>query len=150
MIEINFHPSRREVRQFACLLLPVFLVLVSVWTAWRHGSTEPTGLFDRFHWATFNWALLGLAGVSLVLGWFVPTVMRYVLVGWTCLAFPIGWAVSHSVLILVFFLVFTPVGLVMRLFGRSPLAMKPDPQAETYWEARDLDDTQPQRYLQQF
>jgi hypothetical protein len=33
----------------------------------------------------------------------------------------------------VFYLVFTPVGLVMRLLGRDPLQRRFDREAGTYW-----------------
>ncbi len=151
MIEINFHPTRREIRQFACLLLPLFLTAVTVWLAWRRNlEVAPASFAERFEWTTWSWVLLGLAGVSLVLGWVRPSWMRYVMVGWMCAAFPIGWVVSHLVLMLVFYLVITPLGLVMRMCGKASLPLKLDPEAKSYWEARDLNDAKPERYLQQF
>jgi len=37
----------------------------------------------------------------------------------------------------IFFLVLTPVALVMRLFGRDALALKLDPVSLTYWKTRE-------------
>ena len=37
------------------------------------------------------------------------------------LAFPIGWTVSQVILLLMFYGLFTPIGLVFRLIGRDPL-----------------------------
>ena len=37
------------------------------------------------------------------------------------LAFPIGWTVSQVMLAMMFFGLFTPIGLVFRLIGRDPL-----------------------------
>ena len=41
------------------------------------------------------------------------------------LAFPIGWTVSQVMLALMFFGLFTPIGLVFRLIGRDPLQPHP-------------------------
>ena len=45
--------------------------------------------------------------------------------------------VSPLVLGLIFFGVFTPVGLVMRAFGRDVLCRRFEPQAKSYWTRRD-------------
>ncbi len=47
--------------------------------------------------------------------------MRWVYIGWMILAFPIGWTVSQVMLAVMFFGLFTPIGLVFRLIGRDPL-----------------------------
>jgi hypothetical protein len=43
----------------------------------------------------------------------------------------LGWLNTRIILTVVFFLVVTPIGVVMRLFGRSP--MNPARGGETYW-----------------
>ena len=42
-------------------------------------------------------------------------------VGWMILAFPIGWTISQVILVVMFFGLFTPIGLIFRLLGRDPL-----------------------------
>jgi hypothetical protein len=44
--------------------------------------------------------------------------------------------VSPVVMGLIFFAVFTPVGIVMRLFGRDAMNRAWDPSARTYWTGR--------------
>jgi len=61
------------------------------------------------------------------------TLNRYLYVGLTLLTFPIGFILSHVLLAIVFYLVITPVGLVMRLLGRDPLQRKFNREASTYW-----------------
>ena len=50
--------------------------------------------------------------------------------------YPVGFVISHVVLALVYFLVLTPIGLTMRLFGHDPLSRKFDPGARSYWKPR--------------
>ena len=45
--------------------------------------------------------------------------------------------VSPVVLGSVFFLVVAPIGLAMRLFGKAPLRLRFEPEAESYWIKRE-------------
>ena len=49
----------------------------------------------------------------------------------------IGLVNTHLLLGLVFYTLFTGIGLTMRLFGRDPLDRKIDPDATSYWQRRD-------------
>ena len=50
--------------------------------------------------------------------------------------FPIGWTVSRVILAILFYGVFTPVGVLFRLLGRDALGLQPKPAADTYWTPR--------------
>ena len=79
----------------------------------------------------------------------VPPLRRPLYLGWMYVAFPIGWVISHVVLAIVYYLVFTGTGLVMRLLGRDPLQRRFEPDAQTYWvEHRPGEDLA--RYFRQF
>ena len=64
-------------------------------------------------------------------------------------AVPIAWVVSHLVLVTIFYLVLTPIGLIMRLFGHDPLNARFDPDAKSYWQRRP-EKTDSARYFRQF
>src|SRR5215210_5034745 len=64
-------------------------------------------------------------------GWRWP-----IFIGWMYATYPMGWILSHVVLLIVFFLVIVPFGLVVRLARRDPLARRVDRTAETYWVRR--------------
>jgi hypothetical protein len=49
---------------------------------------------------------------------------------------PIGWIVSHLLLGVLFFGLFTPVGLVFKLIGRDALARRYAPERASYWESK--------------
>jgi hypothetical protein len=67
----------------------------------------------------------------------------------TALALPIGFAVGHVLLAAVWYGLFTPVGLIMRLLGRDPLCRRPDREAESYWRPRSPQ-RDVRRYFRQF
>jgi hypothetical protein len=84
-----------------------------------------------------------------ILGWLVPAFMRLVFVGMSYVAWPIGFVVSHLVLAAVYYLVLTPVGLVMRLLGYDPMRRGFDREAASYWVERPAA-AEPRRYFRQF
>jgi len=61
-----------------------------------------------------------------------PRALRWVFVGWMIAVFPIGWVVSHVLLGVIFFALFTPIAIVFRLIGRDPLRLRTT-DAETHW-----------------
>ena len=75
--------------------------------------------------------------------------MRGVYVVWMAAVFPIGWLVSHLLLAAIYYLVITPIGIMMRVCGYDPMQRRWDRQATTYWKPRrDTDD--PKRYFKQY
>jgi hypothetical protein len=83
------------------------------------------------------------------LGLILPRAIRPVFVGWMLLAFPIGWTVSHLLLAVLYYGVFTPVGLFFRLSGRDALEQCYRPDQATYWVPLERSDDAV-RYFQPF
>jgi hypothetical protein len=94
-------------------------------------------------------ALLSLASILGVVGWFRPQIIRPVYVSWMVAVFPIGWMISHVVLAVVFFGVFTLLGLLVRIGGRDALGLKWQCKKASYWTRKEAYIAK-HRYLQQF
>ena len=62
-----------------------------------------------------------------------PMWLRPVFVAAMIVTFPIGWVVSHVLLTIMFYVVFTPLGLVFRFLGRDPLLLRRSVAPRTYW-----------------
>jgi len=135
IIEINRNPSAKDLRWFG-VLLAVFAGLVGTLSWWRDATTA----------ATVIWSV-GLAMAALYYAW--PAARRPIFLGWMYLAYPIGWVMSHVILAVIFFLVITPIGLLMRALGRDPMNRRFDPSTTSYWEPRDKT-TGTDRYFRQF
>ena len=56
---------------------------------------------------------------------------------WMKLAELLNRVVSPVVMAVIFFVIFTPVALVMRAMGRDALCRRYEPQAPTYWKQRE-------------
>ncbi len=121
MVEINWLPTRTDLKVFG-IGLAVFCAVVGVLCYRSDGE-----------FGTAEMLLAAVAALSVVIGLLAPSWLRPVYLVFVVLAFPIGWVVSHVLLAVVFYGVFTPIGLVMRLLGRDPLERRFDPEAPSYW-----------------
>ena len=82
-------------------------------------------------------SLWAIGAVGAVLIWIVPSAGRQLYVGWMLAAVPIGWTISHVVLAVVYYVVLTPIGLLMRLVGRDPMQRRLDRSGSgSYWIER--------------
>ena len=106
MIEINKNPSSRTLRQFS-LAAGAFAAVVGYMTLSRSGSLTT---------AVIVWTM----GASVaILGVVRPGSVRWIYLCTSYLTAPIGMVVSLVVLGIVYFLVVTPTGVVMRLLGHD-------------------------------
>jgi hypothetical protein len=136
LVEINKNPSERELKWFG-LVLVAFCGLVS-------------GLvYARFRWPVASWIPLGAAIVVASVYYLVPAVRRPIYLGWMYAFLPVGIVVSFALLAAIYFLVFTPIGLLMRLVGRERVPREFDRQAPTYWVKRPPA-RPPESYFRQF
>ncbi len=90
------------------------------------------------------------AVVVPVIGWIAPAFMRMVFVGMSVAAWPIGFVVSHVVLAMVYYLVMTPIGVAMRLFGYDPMTRKRESSGGSFWVERTEGARRPESYFRQF
>lgn len=102
---------------------------------------------DRFEWA------IGLAALSIafvIVSHVRPSLLSPLNRLWTRLGLLLHRVVNPIVLGMIFFVVCTPMGLVMRLFGFDPLRTKLDESAESYWIVRDPAGPEPETMKNQF
>jgi len=92
-----------------------------------------------------------MVGIILVSGGFIfPGALKPLQKVWMTIAVVIGWVMTRVILSLLFFLVFTTLGLVARLFGKEFLALKWKRADESYWNYRKPQEWDKQRSEMQF
>ena len=69
---------------------------------------------------------------------------------WMTLGALLGLVVSPIVLGILFFGLFTPVALLMRLFGRDELRLRRSPARVSYWRIRTPPGPQPDSFPRQY
>lgn len=136
LIELRINPTARDLKWFGLILL-AFFGLVGV-LAWR-----ATG---SLVWPQRIWSAAALVSLAY---YAARPLRRPMYVGWSYATYPIGWVVSHTLLAVVFFGIFTVVGLLMRLFGYDPMTRRFDRSARTYW-VRHEDQSDVSYYFRQY
>ena len=106
----------------SALVVAAVLVLIAAWNFYR-GRTTVVIVF----------ASIGAA--LIIAGLFVPVAARAFHKGWMRLAVALGHVNSRVLLTLMYYLVFTPYGLVSRLVGRDPLRRRVK-AGESHWVER--------------
>lgn len=88
----------------------------------------------KFEWAWPIWPWVILAVLSLM-AFITPMQLRPVYRVWMRIGLAIGSVVSRIILGLVFFLVVTPIGIMMRATGKDPMNRQLDASVDSYREA---------------
>lgn len=133
LIDLNFKPTNRQLRQFGWMSLPLLPLIAWSWSG--------TGI---------TLAISGIIGLGLALtGTLRPAWLKYPFIGLSLLGWPIGVVVGECVLLLIYFVIFLPIGLLFRLLGRDALQLKLDRTAMSYWQKR-REARPPQDYYRQF
>lgn len=81
------------------------------------------------------WALI-IATVFFVLAFAKPGLMKPLNVMWFRFGILLGAIIAPIIMGLIFFLVVTPIGIIMRATGKDLLKQKLDPEAKSYWIKR--------------
>ena len=120
LVEVNWSPSNRQLRQFAAICLVALPLLGWVWG----GSPQ-----------TIGW--LAVAGCAIgVIGAVAPAAIKPVFIALTLITLPIGMVIGELTLLLVFFGILLPLGLFFRLIKRDALQLKLDRTCSTYWQPK--------------
>lgn len=94
--------------------------------------------------------ILGALGVLLVVpGLLFPAALGPVERGWMAFASALGWFNTRLILGVVYYVVFTPAGLLRRLAG-DPLDRRLRTGTPSHWIPREPARSDPSRYRKQF
>jgi len=116
------HVEGSSDRSFGLVFAGVFLVLAGM---------------PLFHGETIRWWSAGVAAVFALVALAKPTLLSGLNRLWMKLGILLGKVVSPIALGILFYIVITPIGAMIRLGGKDPLRLKFDPDAESYWIPRE-------------
>ncbi len=120
LVEINWNPTDRQLRQFGVVCLVALPTLGWVW-----GGGWPVVLIL---------AAIGLGGA--ILGWAAPQTLKPVFVVFSLAAMPFGVVLGELAMLLIYFGCFLPLAIIMRCVKRDALQLKLDRRAKTYWRKK--------------
>jgi hypothetical protein len=97
-----------------------------------------------------RWWGLGVAALVFLAGLVRPSVLRIPNLIWFRFGNLLNRIVGPAVTSLMFFLVFTPFALILRMAGKDLLRLRRDPAAASYWIERDPPGPPPASMVEQF
>lgn len=101
--------DKKMLRQFGLILAGGFVVIFGLLLPWIWEHSYPV----------WPWVL---AGALSLIALSAPIVLKPLYHIWMKLGHVLGWVNTRIILGLVFFAVFFPFGIIMRLFGKDPMA----------------------------
>jgi hypothetical protein len=128
-------PSR-EIRKFG-IIMCLFFGLLGTISLIKGGTLFPY--------------LLGVAILFVVLALAAPKMLVPVHKAWMKLAEGLGWVNTRIILGVVFYTLFTPIGIISRLLGLDILDQKfHRPELNSYWKKREKLPFDKERWERQF
>lgn len=107
-------------------------------------------VFPLFSGGGIQWWSLALALSFLIVALVFPKVLTPLNRAWTRFGLLLHKIVNPIVLGFLFYVVVTPLGLLMRLFGKDPLRLHWDRRGSTYWIERTPPGPKPETLSDQF
>lgn len=125
--EINWKPSAADLRKFAWSLVIGFpgIAVVFFLGTWIRSRALPEPRFFLL--------LGGIGAAAGLLCRFIPLLARPLYLVWYALAACAGIVMANVLFALLFYALFTPMGLFMRLMGRDALNLKFRRGTISYW-----------------
>jgi hypothetical protein len=139
--EVNWNPGLAEKRKFAMSLIIGFPAVAVVFLL--------IGWLVKHQWKPF-FMWLGVVGLAVgILLWLLPAIAKPFYRVWYFAGCCVGIVMGNLLLSVFYYLVLTPLGLLLRAAGHRPVTKGFDKSRPTYWRdaRKELDAS---RYFRQF
>ena len=94
--------------------------------------------------------LLYIAGSFIGLGLLIQILLKPIYILWMAFAIILGWIMTRLILSLLFYVIITPIGVILKIIGKDSLELKKQSVKESYWNQRDKNLEKNQNYEKQF
>jgi hypothetical protein len=131
----NIKSEKNNLRKFGIIVGIVLLIIA--------------GLFFLKEKESFQ-LFFAIGIVLFVTGIVIPFTLKPIYWVWMTFATILGWFMTRVILSLLFYVVFTPIGLIARLFGKQFLGLKMDHSKQSYWNMKTVEASNTQNYEKQF
>ena len=112
----------KDLRQFGMVLAAVLTVFGAI-----H--------FLKHRMILAQW-FCGVVLIVLCLGLLAPGMLKNVYAVFLKAAHAIGWFNTRVILILIYYVILTPIAIIVRICGKDPLNRKIEKSASGYWSVR--------------
>ena len=131
----NIKSEKSDLRKFG-ITIGVILLIIAGFLFWKEKE---------------SFQILLTFGVTLfILGIAIPFILKPIYWVWMIFATILGWIMTRVILSLLFYTIFTPIGLILRFFGKQFLELRWDKSKESYWNFRTNEHLKKENYEKQF
>ncbi len=123
-------PDKTGLRNFGIITGLLIIILIGTLVPWIWDQ-------DILAWQRYTGSI---GGVLIVWGLVHPQSLILIYKPWMALAEKLGWLNTRIIMFLMFYILFLPMGIMMRLVGKDPMNRKFDPEAESYRIKREPQD----------
>ena len=131
----NIKSEKSDLRNFG-IIVGIILLIISGFLFWK--EKESFQIFLAIGITLF------LTAIAL------PSALKLVYWIWMIFAIILGWFMTRVILSLLFYVVFTTIGLSSRLFGKQFLELRWDKSKESYWNFKKYEYLKNGDYEKQF
>ena len=131
----NIKTGKKDIRSFGVTFAIIFLMIAGFLYYQEKDS------FQLF---------IYLAGSFSGLGFILPIVLKPFYMVWMTFAAILGWFMTKMILSLFFYIIITPIGLLLKILGKDLLHLKEQENKKSYWNIRNSEDEKNQNYEKQF
>jgi len=131
----NIKSEKSDLRNFG-IIVGIILLIISGFLFWKEKES-----FQIF---------LAIGIILFLTAIAIPFVLKPVYWIWMIFAIILGWFMTRLILGLLFYVIFTAIGLTLRLFGKQFLELRWDKSKESYWNFRTNEHLQNKNYEKQF
>ena len=118
----NVKGDKSDWKKFG-ITMGVIITIIGLYLFWKSND-----YFKHF---------FSVAAVFFTLGLILPASLKYVYKAWMSMAVVMGFIMTKIIMVIIFYLIVTPIGLIASITGKKFLDMKIDPSANSYWLTRD-------------
>ena len=120
----NIKSEKSDLRKFGIIVGIVLLIIA--------------GFFFLKEKESFQ-LFLTIGIILFVTGIVIPFTLKPIYWVWMVFSTILGWFMTRVILSLLFYVVFTPIGLIARLFGKQFLDLKQNHSQQSYWNMRKVE-----------
>lgn len=127
--------TKKDLRGFG-LAVGGVLAAIGLLLLWRHSPSYPY--------------FISIGAVLVISGLIYPSILKPFQKAWMAFAVVMGWVMTRVILLMLFFLVVTPIGLIMRILGKRPISLEWRTEERSYWNPRQRKPFDPSGCEKQF
>jgi hypothetical protein len=120
-MQINWNPRKDDIRNFGIMTL-IMLPLISYLLLWKQHIN-----------ITWAFAISGIGAIFFLVCLFSHRTGRIIYLSLMLLVYPIGLIVSFLMIVLLYYAIIAPMGIIFKFLKKDPLRREFDESVSTYW-----------------